>query len=50
MTYLAIVIWMGGASALCGRVGFLTAVSWPLYLGRYLAKISMRDYLSAKSE
>ena len=37
-------VYIGGATACVEQIGFWRAVFWPLYLGRYLAKISLRDY------
>ncbi len=50
LTYFAIMVWVGGAVSLTDQAGAFKAAFWPIYLGRYLAKIAMRDYFDATSE
>ncbi len=42
-------VWAGGAVALWRQVGLTDAIIWPVYLGRYLAKIALRDFTESKS-
>jgi hypothetical protein len=43
-------LWGGGAVAVWRTVGAFDAIFWPVYLGRYMAKIALRDFHESKSK